>query len=47
MENDSTVKEDIIEEWDAITVEEIRKRIKEMPERCKLLISNAIKSSKW
>ncbi|KIM96032.1 hypothetical protein OIDMADRAFT_20936 [Oidiodendron maius Zn] len=40
----------ILQEWDAITMDEIRARIAEMPERCKGLIKSggaAIKSELW
>lgn len=36
-DTDEEVKEALREEWDKITLEEIRKRIGSMPERCKLL----------
>jgi hypothetical protein len=39
-----------INEWDKITMKEIRARIDEMPDRCKKLIETggiAIKSARW
>ena len=44
------VKEAIQEEWDKITLEEIRARIRDMPRRCDLLVKTggkAIKSAMW
>ena len=47
---DEELKEALQEEWDKITLEEIRKRIAMMPERCKRLTRNggkAIKTALW
>jgi hypothetical protein len=43
-------KADIQAEWDRITIAEIRRRIREMPSRCKKVIEQPqvrIKSNKW
>jgi replicative DNA helicase len=40
----------IIEEWEKITLDEIRTRIREMPERCRKLVATGgecIKSTLW
>jgi hypothetical protein len=47
---DEEVKQALQEEWDKITLEEIRSRIADMPWRCRRLIKNggkAIKTAKW
>jgi hypothetical protein len=47
---DEEVKAALQEEWDKITLEEIRKRIRTMPKRCKRLTENggkAIKTALW
>ena len=44
------LKRVILDEWDKISIDEIRARIKEMPARCKRLIATegkAIKSDLW
>ena len=44
------LKQVILEEWDKITLDEIRRRISEMPARCKKLVANGgerIKSKLW
>jgi len=44
------LKDAIQEEWDKITLEEIRVRIRDMPRRCDLLVKTggqAIKSAMW
>ena len=44
------LKRMILDEWDKISIAEIRARIKEMPDRCKRLIATegkAIKSDLW
>jgi hypothetical protein len=48
--SDEEVKAALQEEWDRITLEEIRKRIATMPGRCKRLTENggkAIKTALW
>ena len=43
-------KQVIQEEWSAITMEQVRARIAEMPNRCKMLVKTggqAIRSGKW
>jgi hypothetical protein len=47
---DEEVKQALQEEWDKITLKEIRSRISDMPGRCRRLINNdgkAIKTAKW
>lgn len=47
---DEEVKQALQEEWDRITLEEIRTRISDMPYRCRQLTRNggkAIKTAKW
>jgi hypothetical protein len=44
------LKEALQEEWSKITIEEVRARIKDMPERCELLVKTSglpIKSALW
>ena len=44
------LKQVILEEWDKITLDEIRARIAEIPMRCKMLVANGgerIKSKLW
>jgi hypothetical protein len=44
------LKKVLLDEWDKITMKEIRDRISEMPERCSKLIETgekAIKSALW
>jgi transposase len=44
------LKQVILEEWDKITLDDIRARIAEMPTRCKMLVDNGgerIKSKMW
>lgn len=44
------LKQVLYEEWEAISIDEIRKCIAEMPERCKMLIETGgqkIKSTRW
>jgi len=44
------LKEILQEEWNKITLEEIRERIAEMPERCQRLVNTGgapIKGAKW
>lgn len=48
--NKAELKQVLLEEWDRITMEEIRARIAEMPSRCKQLVATGgkgIKSSLW
>jgi hypothetical protein len=49
-ENLEEYKSIVLDEWDKITLEEIRSRISDMPRRCKLLArtgGQAIKEAKW
>ncbi len=44
------LKQVLLDEWDKITMKEIRDRISEMPQRCQILTANggeAIKSGRW
>lgn len=48
--NVKELKRIILEEWNEISMDEIRARIKEMPKRCEILRNNegeAIKSALW
>lgn len=49
-DSEEDVKAAIQDEWDKITIKEIRDRIKDMPERCTRVKNNggkAIKTAKW
>ena len=49
-ESEEEMKEALQEEWDKITLEEIRERIASMPGRCSRLVKSGgrpIKSAKW
>jgi hypothetical protein len=47
--NVTKLKRVILEEWDKISMNEIRARIREMPDRCRRVAKNekAIKSDLW
>lgn len=48
--NVDQLKQFLCEEWEAISINEIRRRITEMPDRCKKLIETGgqrIKSDRW